>query len=198
MKYFIHLPMKMEPIVSSETSAIRTKTPENYPKRNNLQIESPIRFIISYGIGVSTLTYIMYLLLYFLRVNVSNTVLSDVDLANAVYLLLFFFEALVSCFLFSFGEKADVVCEVLAYCMGVTHYTRKVATECILRKKEYLYSFCSAYPCLLLSKLRAAHVLLFVLYIIYLHTLRNNHNMLCRLYKRDVICCSKTHSETNF
>ena len=34
--YFIHLPMKMEPIVSSETSAIRTQTPGNYPKRNNL------------------------------------------------------------------------------------------------------------------------------------------------------------------
>jgi len=36
MKYFIHLPMKMEPIVSSETSAIRTQTPGNYPKRNKL------------------------------------------------------------------------------------------------------------------------------------------------------------------
>ena len=29
--------MKMEPIMSSETSAIRTQTPGNYPKRNNLQ-----------------------------------------------------------------------------------------------------------------------------------------------------------------
>ena len=28
--------MKMEPIVSSETSAIRTQTPGNYPKRNNI------------------------------------------------------------------------------------------------------------------------------------------------------------------
>ena len=36
--YFIHLPMKMEPIVSSETSAIRTQTPGNYPKRNNLYL----------------------------------------------------------------------------------------------------------------------------------------------------------------
>ena len=27
----------MEPIVSSETSAIRTQTPGNYPKKNNLQ-----------------------------------------------------------------------------------------------------------------------------------------------------------------
>jgi len=34
---FIHLPMKMEPIMSSETSAIRTQTPGNYPKRNNLE-----------------------------------------------------------------------------------------------------------------------------------------------------------------
>jgi len=39
MKYFIHLPMKMEPIVSSETSEIRTQTPGNYPKRNNLRLE---------------------------------------------------------------------------------------------------------------------------------------------------------------
>ena len=36
MKYFIHLPMKMEPKLSSETSAIRTQTPGNYPKRNKL------------------------------------------------------------------------------------------------------------------------------------------------------------------
>jgi len=34
--HFIHLPMKMEPIVSSETLAIRTQTPGNYPKRNKL------------------------------------------------------------------------------------------------------------------------------------------------------------------
>ena len=39
MKYFIHLSMKMEPIVSSETSAIRTQTPGNYPKRNKLHLE---------------------------------------------------------------------------------------------------------------------------------------------------------------
>ena len=36
MKY---LPMKMEPIVSCETSAIRTQTPGNYPKRNKLHLE---------------------------------------------------------------------------------------------------------------------------------------------------------------
>ena len=36
---FIDLPMKMEPIVSSETSAIRTQTPGNYPKRNKLHVE---------------------------------------------------------------------------------------------------------------------------------------------------------------
>ena len=32
---FIHLPIKMEPIEGSETSAIRNKTPGNYPKENN-------------------------------------------------------------------------------------------------------------------------------------------------------------------
>jgi len=32
--------MKMEPIVSSETSAIRTPTPGNYPKRNKLNVYS--------------------------------------------------------------------------------------------------------------------------------------------------------------
>ena len=31
--------MKMEPMVSSETSAIRTQTPGNYPKRNRLHLE---------------------------------------------------------------------------------------------------------------------------------------------------------------
>jgi len=44
--YFIHLPMKMEPIVSSETSAIRTQTPGNYPKRNNLRLEICLRLNI--------------------------------------------------------------------------------------------------------------------------------------------------------
>jgi len=37
--HFIYLPMKMEPTVSSETSAIRTQTPGNYPKRNKLHLE---------------------------------------------------------------------------------------------------------------------------------------------------------------
>jgi len=31
--------MKMEPTVNSETSAIRTQTPGNYPKRNKLLLE---------------------------------------------------------------------------------------------------------------------------------------------------------------
>ena len=38
--WVIHLPMKMEPIVSSETSAIRTQTPGNYPKRNKWLLAS--------------------------------------------------------------------------------------------------------------------------------------------------------------
>ena len=39
LTFFIHLPMKMEPIRSSETSAIKTHTPGNYPKRNILQLQ---------------------------------------------------------------------------------------------------------------------------------------------------------------
>ena len=39
LSFFIHLPMKMELIEGSETSAIRTKTPGNYPKENILHIE---------------------------------------------------------------------------------------------------------------------------------------------------------------
>ena len=39
MMYFIHLPIKMEPTMSSETSAIRTQTSGNYPKRNKLHLE---------------------------------------------------------------------------------------------------------------------------------------------------------------
>ena len=40
MKYiYIYMPMKMEPTVSSETSAIRTQMPGNYPKRNKLHLE---------------------------------------------------------------------------------------------------------------------------------------------------------------
>ena len=40
--------MKMEPIVSSETSVIRTQTPGNYPKRNNLHFTLiPMGIIVS-------------------------------------------------------------------------------------------------------------------------------------------------------
>ena len=39
LTFFVHLPMKMEPIRSSETSAIKTQTPGNYPKRNILRRE---------------------------------------------------------------------------------------------------------------------------------------------------------------
>ena len=39
LSYFIHLPMKKELIEGSETSAIRTQTPGNYPKENILHIE---------------------------------------------------------------------------------------------------------------------------------------------------------------
>ena len=37
--YFIHLPMKMEQTVNSETLAVRTQTPGNYPKKNKLHLE---------------------------------------------------------------------------------------------------------------------------------------------------------------
>jgi len=39
MKYFIHLPMKVKLIEGSETSAIRTQTPGNYPKEKKIHIE---------------------------------------------------------------------------------------------------------------------------------------------------------------
>jgi len=44
------LPMKMEPIVISETSAIRTQTPGNYPKRNKLHLEHGESLKTSLGI----------------------------------------------------------------------------------------------------------------------------------------------------
>jgi len=37
LTYFTQLPMQLEPIVSSETSATKSQTPGNYPKRNKLQ-----------------------------------------------------------------------------------------------------------------------------------------------------------------
>ena len=45
--FFIHLPMKMEPIEGSETSAIRTKTPGNYPKENILQVWLFLQWVCS-------------------------------------------------------------------------------------------------------------------------------------------------------
>ena len=39
LTFFSHLPMKMEPIRISETSALKTQTPGNYPRRNILQLK---------------------------------------------------------------------------------------------------------------------------------------------------------------
>ena len=38
LTFFIHLPMKMEPIRSSET-AVKTQTPGNYPKKEHITKE---------------------------------------------------------------------------------------------------------------------------------------------------------------
>jgi len=45
--YLIHLSMKVEPTVSSETLAIITQTPGNYPKRNKLQVQKnrPLKLV---------------------------------------------------------------------------------------------------------------------------------------------------------
>ena len=45
-RFHLHLPMKMELTLSSETSAIRTQTPGNYPKKNKLHV--PLLF---YGLN---------------------------------------------------------------------------------------------------------------------------------------------------
>ena len=63
-RIFIHLPIKMEPIVSSETSAIRTQTPGNYPKRNKLHLEHgeslKTRFVESRKLSTNKCTYINF------------------------------------------------------------------------------------------------------------------------------------------
>jgi len=66
---FIHLPMKMEPIVSSETPAIRTQTPGNYPKRNKLHLEHG-ESLKTRIIGNSQLWEVFRGFNYFLRENV--------------------------------------------------------------------------------------------------------------------------------
>jgi len=53
--------MKMEPIVSSETSAIRTQTPGNYPKRNKLHLE--------HGESLKTRLMSLALLFHYLMLN---------------------------------------------------------------------------------------------------------------------------------
>jgi len=56
LTYFIHLPVKIELTVSSETSAIRIQTPGNYPKRTKLHLE--------HGERLKTRLYIFLLLIY--------------------------------------------------------------------------------------------------------------------------------------
>ena len=61
----MHLPMKMEPIVSSETSAIRTLTPGNYPKRNNLHDIYCLFFFFRNAVCFIILTYLVPVLFTF-------------------------------------------------------------------------------------------------------------------------------------
>ena len=42
LTFFVHLPMKMEPIRSSETSAIKTQRPRNYPKKEHITIPKAV------------------------------------------------------------------------------------------------------------------------------------------------------------
>ena len=54
LTFFIHLPMKMEPIRSSETSAIKTQTPGNYPKKEHITIETQRKLENNIGIVLNT------------------------------------------------------------------------------------------------------------------------------------------------
>jgi len=45
--FFINLPLKMEPMEGSETSAFRTQTPGNYPKENLLQCLTDFQSFVS-------------------------------------------------------------------------------------------------------------------------------------------------------
>jgi len=81
---FIHLPMKMEPIVSSETSAIKSQTPGNYPKRNKLQklysFQKVLRqFDILYIYNIYIYIYTLYMCVSFSRWSI----LSD-NLCNKI------------------------------------------------------------------------------------------------------------------
>jgi len=69
--------MKLEPIVISETSAIRTQMPGNYPKRNKLHLE--------HGESLKTrLLYFSARLFLFL-----NLILKKIFLSEYVTLMLF-------------------------------------------------------------------------------------------------------------
>ena len=52
--------MKMEPIVSSETSAIRIQTPGNYPKRNKLQNGSTLKVMEEFNIQGKQTSFYKY------------------------------------------------------------------------------------------------------------------------------------------
>jgi len=74
--------MKMEPIVSSETSAIRTQTPGNYPKRNNLHLEHGESLRTRSLYTSSSVTLIMNNLIFAIQVlGCSNYVLKMYELA---------------------------------------------------------------------------------------------------------------------
>jgi len=58
--------MKMELIVSSETSAIRTQTPGNYPKRNTLHLE--------HGESLKTRIIIIIIIIIIIQKTVKNDI----------------------------------------------------------------------------------------------------------------------------
>ena len=80
--YFIHPPMKIEPTVSTETSANRTQTTGNYPKRNKLHLEhgeslKTRKIFLFLGLSVQYMILLYIKIFYLLNTFVKRKVIGD-------------------------------------------------------------------------------------------------------------------------
>jgi len=126
--------MKMEPTVSSETSAIRTQTPGNYPKRNKLLLE--------HGKSLKTRRHKMFMgFEVFTMMYIKITVFSNMMSCSLVYWFHVIVLLIGSTHLPSILWNTMFIDSCMYICKSSICFTMTIIFDCIVRNSvHHVYS----------------------------------------------------------
>ena len=116
----------MEPIVSSETSEIRTQTPGNYPKRNKLQWNCCVwwKFVISFWVAFNSV------MVYYVSFEMLMAVIFKTAVCWGVGFCVW--QVAEFLFIFSFYHFITRATEEICQAHSYTTWTYPVHTACVL------------------------------------------------------------------